>query len=268
VNPYKINEPAILSLSFGRSSAYMLWETLMANDGIPEDCLVIFSNTGKELNETLDFGHAIETNWGVDVLWLEFDGLKKEPKIVDYDTASRNGEPFDLLISEKMYLPNPMARFCTSELKIVPMEKYAKSIGMDSFLTVIGIRADEPRRAAKQKIKEDYAVPMSDAGATIETVRDFWDKQNFGLNLPMMPNGVSNLSNCDLCFLKGLGIKLSILESLSPDRADWWISQEKKIGARFRREHIDYARMKVIAADQGQLFNFGEDESMSCFCGD
>jgi hypothetical protein len=50
--------------------------------------------------------------------------------------------------------------------------------------------------------------------------------------------------------------------------ADWWIEQEERIGNVFRRQHPSYRELKIMASDQGQLFDFEEEESMSCFCGD
>lgn len=53
-HPFKIDDsPAVISFSGGRTSAYMLRRCLDA--GVPDDCYVIFSNTGRELPETLDF---------------------------------------------------------------------------------------------------------------------------------------------------------------------------------------------------------------------
>jgi 3'-phosphoadenosine 5'-phosphosulfate sulfotransferase (PAPS reductase)/FAD synthetase len=246
----------------------MLWKVLEANGGkLPDEAVVTFANTGKEMPQTLDFVQACSDNWGVDIVWLEFISRKLPPRIVDYKAASRKGEPFDLLTTEKNYLPNPRMRFCTTELKIIPIQKYMTSIGHKEFITAVGIRADEPRRVAKQKIKDDYIVPLADDGVSIETIRDFWESQPFGLNLPMMQDGTSNASNCDLCFLKGRKIRASIMRE-NPDLSDWWAAQEKKIGGRFRKDQISYSDMKVIATDQPNLFNFSEDESIPCFCGD
>ena len=263
-SPYFIDEPAAISFSGGRTSAYMLYKILEAHDGqLPEELEVVFCNTGKEMDETLDFVQACSDNWGVDIAWLEFQGIKAKPKIVDWEAASRDGTPFDLLTTEKSFLPNAVMRFCTVELKIKLIEKY---MGGD-FLTVVGIRADEPARVVKQRSKPDYLVPLADAMVTIADIRDFWETQNFGLQLPMMPNGVSNMSNCDLCFLKGAGIKISAIEQ-DPNLADWWIAQEKKIGGRFMKDHMDYKTMQVIARDQGTLFDFDDSETIPCFCGD
>ena len=119
MNPYYINEPAAISFSGGRTSAYMLYKILEAHDGkLPNDVQVTFANTGKEMPETLDFVQACSDNWGVDIVWLEFQGGKKadQPKIVNYKTASRNGEPFDQLTTEKSFLPNAMIRGSLSSI--------------------------------------------------------------------------------------------------------------------------------------------------------
>ena len=54
-------------------------------------------------------------------------------KVVTYETASRNGEPFAKMIEKKQFLPNSVMRFCTTELKIEPINKYMKSIGIEEF---------------------------------------------------------------------------------------------------------------------------------------
>ena len=53
MNPYIIKEPTCISFSGGRTSAFMLYKILEANDGLPEDAKVIFANTGKEEEATL-----------------------------------------------------------------------------------------------------------------------------------------------------------------------------------------------------------------------
>lgn len=261
MNPYLIDEPAVISFSGGRSSGYMLYHILKAHDfKLPSYVKVIFANTGKEMPQTLDFVRDCEINWGIDIVWLEYTG-KKAFKEVTYDTASREGEPFAQLITDRKYLPNMMARFCTSELKVLTINRYMEC---DDFLTVVGIRGDEQRRVVKMRSKENYAVPLADANVVEEDIDAFWKSQDFDLALP--PAGVNTLSNCDLCFLKGYSIKQSIVEH-NPSMADWWVAQEKKINARFRSDQPSYEKMQVIASDQGQLFGF-DDTTVACFCGD
>ena len=123
-NPYKVESPALISFPGGRTSGYMLYHILNAFDGkLPEGVYVTFANTGKERTETLDFVNDCSGHWGVPIHWLEFRDSQEKAKFdryieVDYESASRDGTPFDALINRKGYLPNPMTRFCTVELKI------------------------------------------------------------------------------------------------------------------------------------------------------
>ena len=152
---YYINEPTCISFSGGRTSAFMLHKVLEAHDGeLPEFAKVTFANTGKEMPQTLDFVNDVAKNWGVKIVWLErFARAAKEDeknkyvyetKIVDYNSASRNGEPFAALIKARRYAPNPVARFCTSDLKIRAIKEYlVDKCGFETpFTSFIGIRGD------------------------------------------------------------------------------------------------------------------------------
>ena len=41
---FKLTEPSCISFSGGRTSAYMLWRFIEANDDLPDDCIVTFAN--------------------------------------------------------------------------------------------------------------------------------------------------------------------------------------------------------------------------------
>jgi len=63
INPYRISEPTCISFSGGRTSAFMLWNVLQANDGkLPDEAIVCFANTGKEDEATLKFVHDCSVN--------------------------------------------------------------------------------------------------------------------------------------------------------------------------------------------------------------
>ena len=62
-----------ISFSGGRTSAYMLYKILESNDGLPERAKVIFTNTGREMNQSLDFVQECSERWNVNVTWLEYD---------------------------------------------------------------------------------------------------------------------------------------------------------------------------------------------------
>jgi 3'-phosphoadenosine 5'-phosphosulfate sulfotransferase (PAPS reductase)/FAD synthetase len=269
-DPFKIDEPTVISFSGGRTSAYMLWRVLQANGGLPEDALVCFANTGKEEEATLEFVRDCEKNWGVEIHWLEYRDADPAFERVTFETASRNGEPFEALIRKKNYLPNPVTRFCTVELKIRTIHKYVKSLGWkhNENMDWVGIRADEQRRAAKIARER---TPLVSAGITKADVGKFWAEQPFDLGLPNM-NGVTMHGNCDLCFLKGGGQILSLIQE-KPERGIWWAKMEalalalasRPDGAKFRKDRPGYAEMINFSKAQSQMFH---DETIPCFCGD
>jgi hypothetical protein len=274
-DPFKIDGPTCISFSGGRTSAYMLWRVLQSNGGLPEEAIVCFANTGKECEETLEFVRDCSVNWQVPITWLEWRDTEAKFEVVTFETASRNGEPFEALIRKRNYLPNPVTRFCTIDLKIRPIGRYLLSLGMADTKTeaenmsMIGMRADEQRRAAK--IADKSRIPLVTAGITKEDVGAFWKAQPFDLGLPNN-NGVTMEGNCDLCFLKG-GAHILSLIAAKPVRAVWWAKIEalalasKPSGAHFRTDRPSYAQMLKFAADQTDMFDQNE-EAISCFCGD
>ena len=84
----------LISLSGGRTSAYMLHQIVKSNGGIPHRCKVVFANTGREMPQTLDFVQEIGLKWNVEVTWIEYDRKDNKVcfKVVSHNTASRNGE--------------------------------------------------------------------------------------------------------------------------------------------------------------------------------
>ncbi|WP_422036085.1 hypothetical protein [Reyranella sp.] len=73
------------------------------------------------MDETLEFVRECGTQWGVEIVWLEYldhDEPKSRLTQASFEAASRAREPYQALIKRKNYLPNPVARFCTSALNI------------------------------------------------------------------------------------------------------------------------------------------------------
>ena len=117
MNPYLLQGPAMISFSGGRTSAYMLHQILRAHGGtLPADVHVNFANTGKEREETLRFVHECGSRWGVHINWIEYRDNDAGFDLVGYNSASREGEPFQALIDKKKRLPNWQERWCTALL--------------------------------------------------------------------------------------------------------------------------------------------------------
>jgi hypothetical protein len=276
----------------------MLRQILDAHGGgaLPDDVHVLFANTGKERLETLDFVHECATRWGVRVRWIEYTnfvpfvtlaGVDQDGRAifepgdlchafreVSYDTASRRGEPFEALIEAWRHLPNPTQRTCTQGLKIRPMNAFARSVGFDHWTSVIGLRADEPRRVAKAtaptRERWEIETPLARAGATLRDVSAFWAAQPFDLRLR------SHEGNCDLCFLKGRDKLMRIMRA-RPDLVPWWIAQEGRGygdpgDALFRHDRPSYAQMLNMVQRTPLLPGLGleedDDAALPCACTD
>jgi len=275
-DPFKITEPTVISFSGGRTSAYLLWRVLQSNNGLPDDARAVFANTGKEAEETLEFVRDCSKHWNVHIDWVEYTSEEPKFKVVDFDSASREGEPFEQVIRHYGKLPNPAQRWCTGILKIRTIHKFVRSLGWkhseSDNADFVGIRADEPRRAAKMNHAK---IPLYVDGITKHDIQEFWNNQPFNLNLETI-NGETIKGNCDLCFLKALPKTIALIRK-EPQRADWWIKMESIIdstgyeqgaGDKFRKERPSYKQLKVIAISQQDMFNDVGDQDIPCFCGD
>lgn len=217
---------------------------------------------------------------------MEFRDNEAGFEVVDFATASRQGEPFEALIRKRKYLPNPVTRFCTIDLKIRIIHKHLRSQGLSTEDAPVdmmtGIRADEPRRVTKIRHRKSTSeskwatmvMPLADAGVGVQDVTDFWASQPFDLMLPTI-NGRTLEGNCDLCFLKGAKQVYSIIASDRP-KAEWWARMESSVvsggkftgdGDRFRSDRPSYQQMLDYSDTQFDMFA-DHDEAIACFCGD
>lgn len=256
-DPFYITGPALISFSGGRTSGYMLWRILQAHGGtLPDDVHVAFANTGKEREETLRFVHECGTRWGVKVRWLEWAcRLKRTPVAerfneVGFNSASRDGEPFDRLIDSKKALPNQAQRWCTEHLKVQALHDFMRAeCGLEpgQYAEVIGLRADEFWRYANSRERAEregriVAYPLMTGGTTKRDVTAFWLGDNTDPLSPALPlpqgfdlglRGIDG--NCTLCFMKGPDAIAGLIRE-DATLASWWIAAEKRTGRTFRNE--------------------------------
>lgn len=292
LGPFRIDGPACVSFSGGRTSGYMLRRILDAHGGrLPADVHVLFANTGKERAETLDFVRDCAERWGVAVHWIEYDGrdvvmpvarawvdgvLRLPHMEVTHATASRDGEPFARLIAERVYLPNAVQRFCTEVLKVRAMKRWMLAAGYEEWSSVVGLRADEPRRVARitapeaARERETMLVPLARAGVTVDDVMAFWRVQPFDLALQ------SYEGNCDLCFLKGRRKRERIMRE-RPELVAWWAEMEARTsgltkspaGARFHAHEPGYAvTLSAVRRLPMLPMDLDEEDGIPCACTD
>ena len=257
---------------------------------LPNDLWVVFSNTGMERPETLDFVDTCARAWSLTVHWVEyFWDAPHRTRIVDHATASRNGEPYAALIDRKGFVPSVGIRFCSGFLKRDRIESFARHrLGLKRWHSVIGLRADEQRRVLRMRAMNcgsrtggRAVLPLADAGVRETDVIEWWKRHPFDLGIP------SYAGNCTLCYLKGRA-KLIRLIRENPSLADWWIEQEAKVAnrtgpdgracesmKRFRLGET-YAELKAAALADRDLFDEaaaasdegGQSDSLDCHCTD
>jgi len=244
MTPYLIKGPAHISFSGGRTSAYMLGQIVQAHGGsLPDDVIPIFANTGKEREETLRFVHNCASHWGVKVHWVEWRNTAEGFEEVGYNSASRKGEPFAALIAKKKIPPNWQMRFCTQYLKVEAMTAFMRSRGFEpgTYAEIIGLRHDEGMRLMKMFERNDKdgrrcVAPLAKAKITERDVLSYWTMLPFDLGLR------PGEGNCDLCFLKGRGLRKEIIRS-NPGVEAWWVAQEDGVNGFFdkRDSYADLA---------------------------
>ena len=268
-DPFLITGPAVISFSGGRTSAYMLWRILQAHGGrLPDDVVVCFANTGREMPGTLDFVHQCASRWTVHVNWLEYrcghdDEHRHSFEVVSHNSASRNGEPFDAIIASRGFLPNPRQIFCSGEMKVRTVRRFIHATyGWNSWAQLVGLRADEGRRVHRAMARADndaeyrgIRFPLHEAGVSKEEVQEFWTEQAFDLRLKGAWEG-----NCDGCVRKRRSAIARMFQD-HPQRMEWWVDKERLMrgqtrelsGAVFRIDWGGYAKIRDLEAAQGRL---------------
>lgn len=262
------DNPDLISFSGGRTSA-MMTEELLKVEKYRENSIVAFTNTGLEDEETLIFIDRCSKRWqelyGIEVVWLEYTREGENPsfKIVDFATASREGEPFSALLEVRNSLPNIVARYCTRELKIRTIKRYMMSLGFDYWTNVIGIRYDEPTRwgkaeASAEKDRWEVVLPLVTWRISKPDVIAYWKNMPFDLDMEDDCFG-----NCSLCFLKGKGKKKKALR-LRPKIAEFWLKWEAKRGATFSSRYSVQQLLDEIK-NAPELFDADEPD-IDCVC--
>jgi 3'-phosphoadenosine 5'-phosphosulfate sulfotransferase (PAPS reductase)/FAD synthetase len=232
-----------------------------------------------DINGLEDFKEMLGENYAIGL--REFDRDVRFFKtgttytIVNFETASRNGEPFEAML-KKYPLPNNMASNCTRELKQRPIDAYLRDNFKNmNIIRAIGIRADEAHRKSIHAKEENIIYPLCDElPMNQRMVREFWEKQSFDLGLKDYEG------NCDLCFKKSLKKRLTIIKD-NPSIAEWWQRMEETYAfedvPRFDlrtnksiEELVEMAQRPFTKAEdlhelskqQQELFEFETD----CFC--
>lgn len=222
-----MKQKMLISFSGGRTSAYMAWFMLNQwKDRDKYEMVVVFANTGKEREETLQFVHKCDIEFGFNTVWVEAwvvpeSGHGTKHIVTNVKYASRNGEPFEDVI-KKYGMPNQNAPHCSRELKKSPIRSFVRSLGWKDYYTALGIRTDEPKRLNWEAKKTNKILYFAEIlSVTKNDINTFWGKQIFDLELK------SYEGNCDLCYKKGLRKLMTIVKD-KPELSDWWREMDEK----------------------------------------
>jgi 3'-phosphoadenosine 5'-phosphosulfate sulfotransferase (PAPS reductase)/FAD synthetase len=274
--PYRIEGPALISFSGGRTSAMMLKRIVEAHGGqLPDDIIVGFANTGKEAEATLRFVHEVETRWGVRVHWIEFQtdlrsvGPAGRFVEVGYNSASRAGEPFERLIERKQMVPTvTTGRSCTERLKVMALQDLVEAkLGLvpGQFVEVIGFRSDEDDRrkrltATARNEARRFAFPLLSAGVRKADVFAFWAAQPFDLDLPR------GFGNCDHCPFVGLKNRIARARR-DPAGVAQWAKWELAKGVHMGKTYSFVEVLGLVAQSPELLPDDDADVECVGFCG-
>jgi len=229
-------------------------------------------------NMKMNVTYGFLNDWFSEINYIERLGHYGENSRIDLDVLyqkhQKNGGkvPFSIYKDKKEYCLNrplfrPEQKF--SDFTKVNINKsiylYKKRIEFCSF---IGFRADEPLRIEKMKdrINQQYNdniniaylrennehiyAPLVEFNITQKEVKNFWEKQDFDLNLPYD----GSLGNCVYCFMKGVNKLTSIQSSsneLTPQNIDWWIKIEQKYQRDLEAEGRD-----IVTQEEKPYINF------------
>jgi len=245
----------VISFSGGRTSGYMT-KKIIDTKRDEYDIKVIFANTGFENEATLQFVHDCDTHFGFNTVWIEGvtnmeKGVGMSHKVVTFETASRNGEPFEAVI-QKYGIPNMQTPLCTIDLKRYPIEHYLRSIGwsLRDYDLAIGIRTDEQRRVKDDKTRNVVYPLVHWFPADKQDVLDWWEDQPFDLQLQ------EHQGNCKTCWKKSFN-KLVKLHTEDPSQFDFFERMEEKygrVGAEFAK--YDDAPDRVFFRQRMSIKNF------------
>lgn len=154
-----------------------------------------------------------------------------------------SGMTFDELIKSRKYIPNKVARFCTTELKVVPIFHWWYNNIKEVVEMRIGFRANETRRAKKksgevENIKytvskhEDgrnkweyidwrtFSYPLIEDNIYKDDVEKYWqENQNVRF---------ANHNNCVGCYWRS-EVFLRKQADWHPNKFDWFAKQERII---------------------------------------
>jgi hypothetical protein len=204
------------------------------------------------------------------------------------------GEAFEDIIRKKKLVPNLHQRFCTSEMKIVPMKKFWNDTINEPVETRIGFRANEMGRAKSmmERANDDGFIYDKFIIGKSENGRNKWEtKKWYTPRFPLIESGTFKdeiehfwkdkpvrfawKNNCVGCFHNNCML-LKHTSYRDPIKFDWFVKMEKEMEQYRTNDNSNFGRFlfngmtyEDIKSHKLQLDLFDEDfnECDSGYCG-
>jgi hypothetical protein len=234
----------LVSFSGGETSAFMAYAVKRSRRY--SEVRHVFANTGQENEQTLEFVQKCDEAFGLGVEWVEAvmqHSERKAPlaRVVDFATASRQGEPFEDAI-RKYGIPNKSYPHCSRSLKLDPIRAHMANTGWEagSYDIALGIRVDEFDRMSATAAENRIVYPLINWWPTTKPeINSWWRKRPFRLELK------GYQGNCRWCWKKSVRKHLTLL-SESPDDYDFPRRMEAEyglVGPEFTAERKEHQRV-------------------------
>jgi len=181
------------------------------------------------------------------------------------------------------FLPNKIARYCTTDMKTIPIAEWRYKNIDDDVVMRFGYRANEQGRAKRmmEKTNENGMTevkivvgkhnngnnkwktieyckpefPLIDAHLFKDTIEEYWKDK---------PVRFAYMNNCVGCWWRS-PMLLSHMSKRHPDKMDWFAKQEENNKGRFKSE-VSYREIMNYKT-QFQLFDDDFNECDSGYCG-
>ena len=226
-----------------------------------------------EDDQTLIAMMELEQYLGKEIVWVRgksFDDLLRSKSLFG---------------GERTRLPSWARRYCTSEMKLLPIFEYLYFHALTPCHMNIGFRFDEPTRIKKMYFNKDgpknshffhYPLDCNFFGEHRMNWKDVYYRR---CHFPLYENLIvkdqvrafwkgkiafPEISNCEGCFHKNIET-IAIKCHSSPAKMRWWMRQEKIGKGTWRDDKITYERIaKSKIGSQLKLSEVSECESEGC----
>tara|TARA_R110000796_G_scaffold38870_1_gene97460 strand:- start:56 stop:901 length:846 start_codon:yes stop_codon:yes gene_type:complete len=275
------------SLSGGKTSSYIaanypanynVFSLVRTND---KKCIFPDAKIRQEVSDRLgaDFIGTLEDDT---IIYTMLDLEQYIGSKIDWVT----GKTFDdTIIKTKKgtkFLPNKMARYCTTELKTMPILYWMYDVIKEPVIMRFGYRANETRRAVKMLDKTD-SKGFTKVKATFTTLKDgrnSWGEYRYCKpEFPLIKNNIykdtieefwkdkkvrfAYMNNCVGCWWRS-PLLLKKMHNKHPEKIQWFADQETTKSK--WRSDVKYSEI-IKWKTQTELFDEEFNECDSGYCG-